>query len=268
VDRSLLRGRLLAGHLVVLTVAALFVRLGFWQLHRLAEVRARNALVEARLSLPPAPLRDLVGPGAPGPDEARYRRAVVEGRYDPGAQVVVPFRSTEEGPGHFLLDVLVARDGTAVLVNRGWVPLSGRPQERVEQVAAAYPPPEGAVRVTGILLPSEPPGPPPRREGTVVESARIDVAALERVLGLDLAPLYLQLEGQEPVGGALPAPVPLPERSEGPHLSYAVQWFLFATVGVVGWAVYVRRSRARRPHPSGHAPARSERPGPAGPSAS
>ncbi|HXF57174.1 MAG TPA: SURF1 family protein [Actinomycetota bacterium] len=247
VERSLFRGRLLVGHLLVVAVATLFVRLGFWQLDRLAEVRARNALIESRLEAPPRPVEHLMGPGGQGADRARFRRAVAEGRYDLGAQVVVPFRTREGRPGHFLLAPLVTSSGTELLVNRGWVPLSTEAEERLQDVARAFPPPRGVVRVLGVLLPPEPGGPPPRREGPVVEAPRIDVPALRTLTGRPMYPLYLQLEAQRPLQGPFPAPVPLPARSEGPHLSYAIQWFLFATIAVVGWGLFLRRALGRRP---------------------
>lgn len=245
-ERSLFRGRLLVGHLVVVAVAALFVRLGFWQLDRLAEVRARNALIQARMEAPPRSVEELMGPRGQGADRARFRRAVAEGRYDLGAQVVVPFRTREGRPGHLLLAPLVTSSGTEVLVNRGWVPLSGAAEERLQDVAAAFPPPRGVVRVLGVLLPPESSGPPPRREGPVFEAARIDVPALRALMDRPLYPLYLQLEAQRPVQGPFPAPVPLAARSEGPHLSYAIQWFLFATIAVGGWGVFLRRARGQR----------------------
>jgi surfeit locus 1 family protein len=68
-----------------------------------------------------------------------------------------------------------------------------------------------------------------------------------------LLPVYLQLSEQDPpqVEG-LPAPAPLPELSEGPHLGYALQWFAFATIALVGYVVLLRRGR--RPAADGDSP--------------
>jgi len=56
-----------------------------------------------------------------------------------------------------------------------------------------------------------------------------------------------------PPAGDLPRLIPLPELGDGPHLSYAGQWFLFSACAVVGWVVIVRRAarqggRFRREH--------------------
>jgi cytochrome oxidase assembly protein ShyY1 len=40
-----------------------------------------------------------------------------------------------------------------------------------------------------------------------------------------------------------PIPAPLPDTSEGPHLSYAIQWFTFAAIALVGYGLLVRRAR-------------------------
>jgi len=57
-----------------------------------------------------------------------------------------------------------------------------------------------------------------------------------------------------------PTPVLAPQLDEGPHLSYAVQWFIFATCVVVGWVLAVRRAiltrKAPDPAAAGRGPGR------------
>ncbi len=78
--------------------------------------------------------------------------------------------------------------------------------------------------------------------------------------------MWLQLERQDPppAEDALPIVLPEPDRDEGPHLSYAVQWFLFAAIGAVGWPLVLRRAAAeddrRRWREAGMAEAESDRP--------
>ena len=57
----------------------------------------------------------------------------------------------------------------------------------------------------------------------------------------ELVPWFIQLQRQTPAGGELPVPEPPPQLSEGPHLSYAFQWFAFATIAAVGYVTLVRR---------------------------
>jgi cytochrome oxidase assembly protein ShyY1 len=69
---------------------------------------------------------------------------------------------------------------------------------------------------------------------------RIDVGRVQRQVDVALVGAYLQSTTDEP--GDLPILVPLPETGLGPHLSYAFQWFIFATVGAVGWPLLLRKT--------------------------
>jgi surfeit locus 1 family protein len=244
VDGTLFRGRYLVGHLVVLTLAGLFILAGFWQLDRLNEVQTRNAVVRSRMGSTPVPLDQVLQPSDVDPGGASYRRVVVGGRFDPSRQVLVQFRTYSGDPGSYLLTPLVTSGGAAILVNRGWIPLSNTPV----QATRGLDPPAGDVRVTGILFPSEKQGATPTDAGNgVVEATRIDLSTLERTIGAPLYPAYLQLTGQEPPQtGDYPIVLPLPHLDNGPHLSYAIQWFSFTVIGLIGWPLLIRRSRRER----------------------
>lgn len=244
--RFAFRGRWLVGHLVVLAVAALFVRLGFWQLDRLDEVRTRNALVESRRMLPTAPLDSLLRPGEPARPSVFHRRVTVTGAYDAGREVTVRFRSLNGQPGEYLLTPLVEPGGGAVLVNRGWVPsLDGASESHPEAA-----PPSGRIRVTGWILPGEERtglGAADPATGVLSAINRIDVDRLRRQLPYEIHAAYLQLVTQQPAQPqGLPVPLDEGDLSDGPHLSYAIQWFLFAAIGLVGWPLLIRRSARER----------------------
>jgi cytochrome oxidase assembly protein ShyY1 len=237
----------LVGHLIVLGIAALFIRLGFWQLDRLAEVRAANATIESRQAAAPVPLDSLVTAEGGGPERSIYRRATVTGTYDAGHEVAVRFRSLRDQPGSWVLTPLVTPTGTAVLVNRGWVPGS----DPNAPLPASSRPPDGTVTVTGtVLSPEAEGGTSPEPSGGVLGVTRIDVGAIGRDLPYPLFPVYLRLQLQRPdqASGA-PVPVPAPALGEGPHLSYAIQWFLFTAVGLIGWPLLIRRGARERMPP-------------------
>jgi cytochrome oxidase assembly protein ShyY1 len=240
VDPSLFRGRYLVGHLVVLTLAGLFILAGFWQLDRLHEVRTKNAVVRSRMGSTPVPLDTVLQASTSDPGDASYRRVQVAGRYDPSRQVLVQFRTYSGDPGEYLLTPVVTSNGSAILVNRGWIPLSNTP---VGQAPGLAPPP-GDVRVMGILFPSEKRGSRPvDAGGGFVEVTRIDLRGLARTLGDQLYPAYLQMTAQSPSqAGDYPIVLPLPHLDNGPHLSYAIQWFSFTAIGLVGWPLLIRRS--------------------------
>jgi surfeit locus 1 family protein len=227
--RSILRRpKWLVGTVICLLVVVLFANLGLWQLRRLDEKQERNALVETRMEQ--APVDVLEADGA-----LEYRRVTAEGTYDPSGQVIVRGRSLDEAPGRWVLTPLVLADGSAVLVNRGFVP-------NTVDVPA---PPDGEQRVEGILRATEERGrygPRDPAEGTLHELARADIGRIQQQYEPTLFPFYLQRLDDAAVGTELPVALPPPALDEGPHLGYAVQWFLFAAVGLIGWPILLRRA--------------------------
>jgi len=216
---------------VTVVVAATCVALGLWQLRRLEERRALNAEILDRRSDAPVTISDTSAEAAAGP----YRVAVAQGTYDVPHEVLVYGRSLDGEAGHLVVTPLVLEDASAVLVIRGWVPFA----MQTAPVRGAAPP-AGEVRVRGTLVTDE-------GDGSVVPDAKgvirvLDVGGIASSLAHDVFPLPLQLAEQAPrQSGSLPRPVPLPELSEGPHLSYAIQWFSFAAVAVAGAAILLRR---------------------------
>jgi surfeit locus 1 family protein len=232
----LLRPKWLAFHVLVAAAIVLMVWLGFWQLNRLDERREFNDVVAARIDQPPLPLEELLPTADADPDAVEWRQVTVSGTYLDD-QVVWFNRSQGGLAGDNVLTALVAGDDT-VVVNRGFVGLGS-------DIPAA---PDGEVEILGrIRVPTE------RRlggltdaaDGPVTEVRRVDLGLLSTQLPGDVAPVYIDLIGSVPnVTAADPIPVPAPTLDEGPHLSYAVQWFIFATAVFVGWVLAVRRSLA------------------------
>lgn len=221
----------------IVAIAAIVVvvclALGFWQLQRLADRRALNAEILAARSAPPTTVRTADDFGA----LSAFRSVVVEGTYDIENEVLLYGRSLNGEPGHFVVTPLVLGDRSGVLVLRGWVPFSLDSPPVVEAAPAVR-----AVVVEGWLIAPESRGRSrPDRDGIV---RTLDISGIGDPLPLDLAPFAIQLRAQDPPNPELPVPVPLPELSEGPHLSYAIQWFCFAAVAVAGAAILVRRERA------------------------
>jgi surfeit locus 1 family protein len=218
---------------VAAIVAVVCIALGFWQLQRLADRRALNAEIRTARSATPTTVRTVDDFGA----LSAFRSVVVEGTYDVEGEVVLYGRSLDGEPGHFVVTPLALDDGSGVLVLRGWVPFS---LDRAPVVEAA--PSVGHVVVEGWLIAPESRGRSlPDRDGIV---RTLDISGIGDRLPFDLAPFAIQLRAQDPPNAELPVPVPLPELSEGPHLSYAIQWFCFAAVAVAGAAILVRRERS------------------------
>ena len=201
----------LAAALVAVLVAAGCVRLGIWQLDRLAQRKARNAELGARLALPVLEVR--AGISA---DSAQFRRVTARGRYDFAAEKTWPGRSFEGTPGVALVTPLRLGDGQAVLVDRGWVPSP----DAFHVDHSAYRETDSTA-VTGVARRL------PRGRGDV------DSAGF----------LPFVIEVQTPETSGLPRRWPAPAFDNGPHLSYAIQWFSFALIALVGTAAMIRKGR-------------------------
>lgn len=234
------RFRATAGAAFILLMCALCVRLGFWQLDRLEQRRARNAVAARGLAAPPAPLTaESLRAIDASPADWHYRRVSVRGAYDPGGEVLLRGRSDGGRPGvHVATPLHTARTGRILLVNRGWIPAAdgARPAQRAA-------PPSGELRVEGILmeLPATGDAGQPSLSAGVPSYRRLDLETMRGTHGAALLPVYLQLT--TPPGDSLPRLVPAPALDEGPHLGYAIQWFSFAAIGIIGLAVLLRRGR-------------------------
>ena len=231
--------------MVVAAAVAAMVALGLWQLRRLHAVRVDNARVRERLAQPVAPLGTVLPPGV-DPATVAYRRVEVSGSYDGVSEIVLRNRSLNGDPGSHALTPLRMADGRAVIVDRGWVPVDLTADEEEQ----SRPPVLRPVSIVGTLFPSERKGvlgtsiPP---DGRLTSIPRVDVARIAKQVDYEVVPLYLRLASQTPPQpGRLPVPPGPPDLSEGPHLSYAVQWFIFATIAFATYVALLRRqSRGR-----------------------
>lgn len=229
------RGYLFFGITVVL--AAGFVRLGIWQLSRLGERRAHNRAALAARGLPEvvlnSPTRGVRFTGL------ENRRVTATGRYDFGWEVVLRGQ-TEKGVAgvRIITPLRVAGRDTAVLVQRGFVP---SPDAMTVDLGALHE--EGDLTVSGLatVLPdSGSPGEPRDLHGQLTWR-RVDLRELTGRMPFPLAPI-LVLQSPDSALPAQPRRDEPPELDDGPHLSYAIQWFAFAiTALVVGVIIGFRR---------------------------
>jgi cytochrome oxidase assembly protein ShyY1 len=233
----LLRPKWIAFHLLVFGSIALMIWLAFWQLDRLDQRRAFNDLVAEQIDQPPAPLEQLLAEAGDDPESIEWRQTIVTGQYLPD-QILWFNRSQDGIAGDNVLTAIVTESGTTVVVNRGFVPLGvdvpAAPTVETELLARVRLPQE---RQRGELTDTS------DADAAVTEVRRIDLGQLSAQLPGEVAPVYLDLiDAIPPIGPDDPAPVPPPTLDEGPHLSYAAQWFIFAACVLVGWVLAVRRS--------------------------
>jgi surfeit locus 1 family protein len=237
--------RAIAFGAVAVLMAALCVRLGVWQLDRLAQRRARNADVAVRGDMPPLPLAALRGADSAA---VHWRRVTLSGVADYEHEVVQAARSQAGVPGVHLLTPVTPLEGawgdTVVLLLRGFVyAADGRTIDRTVTR-------EADTLALETLVTSFP---PPRPGGVTFQNAAGVVRLLDRdsiaaLVGRPLAPVILLALGDTmPRDVTRPMRVPPPPLGDGPHLSYALQWFAFATVALVGYVAWLRAGRRPRP---------------------
>ncbi|HSO49020.1 MAG TPA: SURF1 family protein [Acidimicrobiia bacterium] len=240
--RWLLSPRWVVAHIVVLALAVVFVNLGFWQLRRLDERRLTNQVGESRYAATPVDLAELLSAAGDDVESLEYRRATATGVFQPDQEILVRSQVYQGAAGFHVITPLLGESGSAVLVNRGWVPLG---LDTVPVVEA--PPPEGEVTVTGWVRPTQERmslGPTDPEDGRLVALNRVDIDRIEEQVPFELAPVYLsQLGDQEPDRPLLVSAPTFDD--EGPHLAYAVQWFGFMVIGVVGYLMLIRRVSRR-----------------------
>ncbi len=234
--------------MAVVALVATMVLLGFWQLRRLDDKRDYKALVEARQEEPVAEVRTVVPPGASGGDNAveaaLYRSVTASGTYDDAETVVVENRTFNSSSGAWVLTPLRLDDGSAVVINRGFVGFNR------EGIIVPPPAPDDPVTVEGLVFPTQRRGrigPRDPVDGRLSVLARVDLDRLAAQVDYDVLPAYVQLVASDPAEpaavGDAPGLVALgsPEPEEGPHLAYAVQWFIFTTIAAGGYGLLLRR---------------------------
>ena len=234
--RFLFKPKWIFFHVLVVAMVVLMVNLGFWQKHRLEDRREFNAEVRARSVQPIVPIDEVVPAADPGVDPAgvQWRTVTATGTYLADEQVLIVNRAQFGTTGVNVVTPMVLDDGRLVLINRGFVPTT----------VAIPAPATGEVEVTGRLRESQERtlGGLTESTGELTELFRIDIPRLAEQLPGPVLPVYVDLLAAAPEQGELPLPVPDPELSEGSHLSYMVQWWIFAVCVVVGWVLAVRRS--------------------------
>lgn len=228
--------------LVVLLGMGVLARLGVWQLDRLEQRKARNATLVQQLSLPPLAL-----PGEPLPHnlaDLKNRQANARGEFDFSHQVALLYQNRMNVPGvHLIAPLVIEGTSQAVLVDRGWLPIDQADPDNWPLYDEL-----GPVSVTGFIQLSQT---LPARAGDDVQQIpseplsewyRVDIEAIQAQVPYELLPIYiLQLPHGE-IDTVLPYQVETEfDLSNGPHMGYAIQWFLFALILGVTYVSYVNK---------------------------
>lgn len=218
---------------LAVALAAICVRLGVWQVSRLHQRQARNALVRSRLDSAEVDISAL-----PSDSTARFRRVRVTGIPDYEHQLIWAARIHNGSPGvNFLTPYRIPGRDSAVLVDRGWIYAPDGatvPEDRWRDTATTL---TGFVElypdVKGATFTSRP---------RIVSRLSYDIVA--QSIPYPIAHRYVAMIGDSVMAPDRIARLTLPPLDEGPHFSYAIQWFSFALVALIGAGLVVSRSRA------------------------
>ena len=221
------------GYLMVAIVFAIAcVLLSKWQFARRDEAVAEVNRITANYDATPVPLGSVL-PSLSAFDETdKWLPVTATGSYLVDEQLLVRNRPHDGSPGFEVLTPLLLGDGSVFVVDRGWIAPGS--DDTPDAVPA---PPAGQVTVVARLKAGE-----PSLAGRTAPAGQIPTIELSRVAALVEKPTYtgaygLLVEG-DPAALATEAK---PELDEGPHLSYAVQWIVFALLGFGGLAYALRQ---------------------------
>jgi len=222
----------------VVVLALACYRLGVWQFHRLAERKAENVVTVHNLHANPVPVGSLLDAGRPVPASEEWRPVTATGRYDAQHTVVLRYQTRNGQAGIDLITPLMTSSGTAVLVDRGWVPSqnTGTTQAHLPQ------PPSGTVKVTGWVQPSA------TGSATVVTDRSTRLISSARIAKLVPYPLYggyIQALTESPAPAHPPLRAEQPDLSNGPHFFYGIQWWFFSALSVFGFGYLVWDERKK-----------------------
>ena len=208
--------------------------LAWWQFSRLEEAKERVDRIERNWDAEPAELASIL-PELDGFDESlTWHPVAITGEYLVDEQLLVRGRPRDGLPGFEVLVPFLADDGTILIVDRGWIPV-GEAQDTPDVVPEA---PSGVIDIVVRVKATEPQIP-----GRTAPDGQVATIHLPTVAELVGGPVHVGAYGliasEDPAPAVVPAPPMKPALDEGPHLSYALQWIVFAIMAfaALGWAV-------------------------------
>lgn len=236
--RFLLSSKWTGWFLLAVLGAAVCVALANWQLDRRGQARDAVSAVETNYERDPVPFETMRGTFASYDPAHEWTPVVLHGTYDEAGQRIVRNRPLNGQPGYEVLVPLRLDSGEAVIIDRGWLPIGNRETGRPDEIPAA---PGGEVTVIARIKEGEASIQRGAPEGQLASiqlteyAAELDYPVLTGSYGL--------MAAESPAPAAAPVALPKPAVDEGPHLSYAMQWFAFGLLLFVGYG-YAARQQA------------------------
>lgn len=221
---------------LALVFAAVCVGLSKWQIDRTNETRAANDLITHNYHNTPRPITDVLPSLTAFSANQEWTTVRITGKYLPDAQLLVRNRPLNGQPGFEVLNPMLLEDGSVFVVDRGYLP-TGNDQDRPDSI----PEPRSGTVTTVVRLKAGEPNLAGRTgsRGELATIHLVDVAAL-----VD-KPTYTGAYGlmvtETPAAASRPTALPKPELDEGLHISYAIQWVIFAIIAFFGLGYAIRQ---------------------------
>lgn len=229
---------------LVIGLMALLARLGVWQLDRLEQRRTANTELLAAIESAPIDLNSDAGSYSPlRPDEVpsdlANRDVVMTGEFDYADQRVLKLQNWAGRAGvHLITPFVLDGSDSAVLVDRGWIPDAEYEAGNAFDEGTGTQVVDGYVALTETITRRTVDAVVPVSPG--IELFRVDIAAVQEDTPYTLLPFYVKVT--PPEGEITSLPIPMAKEvdlSEGPHLDYALQWFIFSLGLGIAYVVYI-----------------------------
>lgn len=233
--------------LLVLGGIALTIRLGFWQVARYHE---NTAIAEHLVAMQGASPITLSGKTSPADlTSMEWRQVRATGTFDYSHQIAIRnqiwVQPWGNDVGYKLVTPLVFPDGSAVLVDRGWIPLAdNNPATWSQFDEPGQSPVNGIIRLStrpefgGEIVPTLAPG-----EKVTTFWNLVDINILQKQIPYPLLPVYIQ-QAPDPAYTGMPyKALSQPDQSVTPstNVGYAFTWFSFAALLFGGYPLYLRK---------------------------
>jgi len=232
--------------LLMTLLAVVMVFLGLWQLDRFHLRSGINNRIDAGSNATPVAIDTVLASpaggagsvGAAPSDTATWTRVSVTGRYDAAHQLLARARTSGDSVGFEVLTPLVLANGTAVIVDRGWIPPTVSDASTLPHVPAV---PTGQVTVIGRVHAPESRGSTPEAFAGTLAVRRIAPAQLATAVPYPLYGAYVTMDSQTPPADPAFVPIPADHQNAAMNAGYVVQWWMFALLTLVGFGYLAYR---------------------------
>jgi cytochrome oxidase assembly protein ShyY1 len=213
-----------------------------WQWNRYEGRKEVNSIQQRNEGLPVVDVTEAMQVDGVVDNDNDWRTVTATGVYSAEDELLVRRKPLGGSMGFWVATPLVTSSGDILVVNRGWIAASAGATTSPTVPA----PPTGQVTVTGRIQPGVPVAGPRPSDMPAGQISALDVTSVAAPLGGPVYPGYVELISSTPAQPAGLTLIPAPEVSQGSHLSYSMQWIVFAIMFIVGLGILIRREVTMR----------------------